>query len=603
MGERPMIGHAALDVFLGAPAQGFLSHLNQVFESGLPCVGEGAPMVLERTPGLFEQRYVDFALQPITNLAGQVSSIFLQGNDVTDEKRALESLRASKADLEGALAANLAIFDHSLDVICTISRQGLFMRVSKHAVNVWGYTAQELIGRPFIDFVHPDDRAASLALSSDIIDAGRPTYAFRNRYIHKSGAIVPISWSASWSNQHDALVCIARDMRESLAADEKLQQAQKMEAVGLLTGGVAHDFNNLLTVIIGGSETLLEERPQDTAVQELAGMIRTAGERGAELTSQLLAFARRQPLEPRPVEVDILLSGMQGLLARTLGETVELRVAHGAASWRTMADPVQLELAVLNLAINARDAMPSGGKLTIETANVALDKTYCRDNDDLAIGEYLMIAVTDNGDGMSPQTISQAFEPFFTTKATGKGTGLGLSMVHGFVKQSKGNIKIYSEPGVGTTLKLYLPRADDSEPYSDEVAEDLGLIRGSEHILLVEDDGLLREHARKQLVSLGYRVSVAASGPEALAMLETLGDFDLLFTDVVMPSGVNGPQLAEHIRVLKPLVKVLYTSGYSQNAIIHHGRLDLGVDLLNKPYRKRELALKVRRVLDGQHTD
>jgi nitrogen-specific signal transduction histidine kinase/CheY-like chemotaxis protein len=388
-------------------------------------------------------------------------------------------------------------------------------------------------------------------------------------------------------------------MRESIASEEKLRQAQKLEAVGRLTGGVAHDFNNLLTVIIGGAEALADENRDNLAVRELAAMIGAAGERGAELTRQLLAFARRQPLEPRALQVNDLLTGMGTLLRQTLGEDVELRVARDDHAWRTLADPTQLELAVLNLAINARHAMPLGGKLTIETANVTLDRTYCEANEDLAVGDYLMIAVTDNGEGMSTETARQAFEPFFTTKATGKGTGLGLSMVHGFVKQSRGNIRIYSEIGVGTTIKIFLPRVDKAAGRPDAPPSDDGLPHGTEHILLVEDDDLLREHARKQLHSLGYRVSLAASGPKALEIIKTLGDFDLLFTDVVMPDGLNGRQLADIVQTMKPGMKVLYSSGYSEDAIVHHGRLDAGVDLLNKPYRKRELALKLRKVLDA----
>ena len=599
IGQRPMIGMPAREVIPEILDQGFFDLLDEVFKTGRPYVGQGAPIVLERKPGHFEQRYVDFVIQPILDIAGKVSSIFLQGADVTEERRSVEALRTSRTDLEGALAANQAIFDHSLDVICTIDRRGLFTQVSRHAVHVLGYTADELIGRPYIEFVHPDDRAASLALARQIVVDGKPTHSFQNRYIHKDGSVVPIAWSAVWSEQQNALICIARDMRESLAAEERLRQAQKLEALGRLTGGVAHDFNNLLTVIVGGAETLVEDNRDNLAVRDFAEMIRAAGERGAELTSQLLAFARRQPLEPRSLQVNDLLTGMGALLRQTLGEDVDLLVARDGQAWRTMADPVQLELAVLNLAINARDAMASGGKLTIETANVTLDQAYCEANDDVAVGDYLMVAVTDNGEGMSAETANQAFEPFFTTKAVGKGTGLGLSMVHGFVKQSNGNIKIYSELGVGSTIRLYLPRADTDAAFAAPAPDESLLPHGSEHILLVEDDDLLRELARKQLSSLGYRVSVAENGPTALGMLETLGDFDLLFTDVVMPGGLNGRELANRVRVLKPGLKVLYTSGYSEDAIIHHGRLDAGVHLLNKPYRKRDLALKVRQVLDA----
>lgn len=394
------------------------------------------------------------------------------------------------------------------------------------------------------------------------------------------------------------MIAIARDLTESIAADQKLRQAQKMEGIGRLTGGMAHDFNNLLTIIIGGAETLSDENAGNSAVRELAAMIGEAGERGANLTRQLLSFARRQPLEPRPVQVNDLAVAMEALLRRTLGEDIELRVVCDSQAWLAMADPTQLESALLNLAINARDAMPSGGKLTIETANVALDDAYSKANDDIPAGEYLMVAVTDSGEGMSAETVSQAFEPFFTTKAIGKGTGLGLSMVHGFVKQSNGNIKIYSELGVGTTIKIYLPRADTIDANSETNLDAEEMPGGDEWILLVEDDDLLREHVRKQIDSLGYRVSVASNGPEALEILKAPNDIDLLFTDVIMPGGLNGPQLADQASALRPGLKILYTSGYTDNAIVHRGQLDPGIHLLNKPYRKRDLALKVRKALD-----
>jgi CheY-like chemotaxis protein len=293
------------------------------------------------------------------------------------------------------------------------------------------------------------------------------------------------------------------------------------------------------------------------------------------------------------------LKDMGPLLRRTLGEDVELRVVRDDKAWPAMADPAQLESAVLNLLLNARDAMPSGGKLTIETLNVFLDQAYCDANHEVQVGDYLMVAVSDNGEGMSAQTIQQVFEPFFTTKAIGKGTGMGLSMVYGFVKQSKGNVKIYSDLGFGTTIKIYLPRADLDLRVEARVLDEEGLPVGTEHIHLVEDDEPFREHAREQLQRLGYRVSVAPSGQKALELLKFFGDFDLLFTDVVMPGGLNGRQLADRMRTFRPELKVLFTSGYTEDALVHNGRLDEGVDLLNKPYRKRDLALKLRKVLDA----
>jgi PAS domain S-box-containing protein len=598
VGPQPLIGRPLREAITPKHNQGFLDMLDDAVRNGRPCVGKATSIVLERVTGQHDQRYVDFVLQPIVDIAGRVSAIFLQGLDVTFERRTAQALEASHAELEQALVANRAVLDHSADVICMIGRDGRFTQVSKRSFEAWGYTADELVGLPCLDLIHPDDRANAIATSRRAIGNESPLYAFENRMIRKNGSIAPTSWSSVWSNQHNALIAIARDLTESIAAEQKLRHAQKMEVIGRLSGGMAHDFNNLLTIIIGGAETLSDENGKDSPVGQLAAMIRSAGERGAELTRQLLSFARRQPLEPRSVQVNDLAVGMESLLRRSLGEDVELRVIRDDQAWPAMADPAQLESALLNLALNARDAMPLGGKLTIETANVVLDEAFSKANEDIAAGEYLVVAVSDNGEGMSPETISQAIEPFFTTKAVGKGTGLGLSMVHGFVKQSKGNLKIYSELGVGTTIKLYLPRADATEA---AVRSDLDAARipgGAERILLVEDDDLLREHVRKQLDSLGYRVSVAASPHRALEILETEDDIDLLFTDVIMPGGLNGRQLADRANALRPGLKVLYTSGYTDDAIVHHGQLDSGINLLNKPYRKRDLALKLRRVLD-----
>ena len=378
--------------------------------------------------------------------------------------------------------------------------------------------------------------------------------------------------------------------------EDQLRQAQRLEAVGQLTGGIAHDFNNLLTIILGNAELLVDSLSSDQQLRLLAEMTQTAAERGAELTSRLLAFSRRQALDPRAMNVGTLLQGMDPLLRRSLGEHVELEVIHGGGLWSAMVDGPQLESALLNLSINARDAMPGGGRLTIETRNAHLDASYAADNADVQPGQYVMIAVSDTGSGMDAETVARAFEPFFTTKPVGKGSGLGLSMVFGFVKQSQGHVKIYSEPGQGTTVRLYLPRATNGDaPGADE--EPTAHNEGQEKILLVEDDDLVRDHVAKQLRDLGYRVIACSNGADALQALRATADVDLLFTDVVMPGGMNGRELAEAARALRPDLPVLFTSGYTENAIVHHGRLDPGVHLLAKPYRRRDLAAKLRVVL------
>ena len=389
------------------------------------------------------------------------------------------------------------------------------------------------------------------------------------------------------------------DITNDIALEARLSQSQRLEAVGKLTGGVAHDFNNLLTVIIGSSEVLVHALTKDPQLHELASLNLAAAGRGAELTAQLLAFARRQPLEPQLVSPSLLLREMNSLLRKTLTPGIELDIVTDAGAWKTMVDPALLESAILNLAINSRDAMPEGGRLVIEVANARLDGAYAAAHSDVTEGSYVMIAVSDTGSGMPAAVSDRVFEPFFTTKKGGDNSGLGLSMVHGFIKQSGGHIKIYSEVHNGTTVRIYLPRHFGTvknsypQPFLD------GEIRGgTERILLVEDDDLVREHVAKQLTGLGYRVATASNGDEALALFEGDRDFDLLFTDVVMPGGINGRQLAKSILTISPDLPVLFTSGYTENAIVHHGRLDSGVLLLSKPYRLSMLASKLRQALD-----
>jgi signal transduction histidine kinase len=407
------------------------------------------------------------------------------------------------------------------------------------------------------------------------------------------------------SGELGELIAVLNGAAESLqrqrsAIDDlnrKLQQSQRMEAVGQLTGGVAHDFNNLLTVILGNAETLSDSLEKDPRLRVLADMTAKAALRGAELTGRLLAFARRQPLEPRSTDINKRRADMDSLLRRTLGEQVEIEIVGSAGRWPAMVDPGQLENAILNLCINARDAMPGGGRLTIETGNVHLDADYAAQQGDIEPGRYVMVAVSDTGTGMDAGTLDRAFEPFFTTKEVGKGSGLGLSMVYGFVKQSTGHVRIYSEYGHGTTVKLYLPRADREDDGAEHRRDDIGVETGNEKILLVEDDDMVREHVAGQLAALGYRVVAAQDGSAAIEALKRHDDFDLLFTDVVMPGGMSGRQLAEQAQVLRPGLPVLFTSGYTENAIVHHGRLDADVHLLQKPYRRHDLAAKIRKVL------
>jgi signal transduction histidine kinase len=390
---------------------------------------------------------------------------------------------------------------------------------------------------------------------------------------------------------------MVKRFEEKEATEAKVRQAQKMEAIGQLTGGVAHDFNNILTVITGTIEILsdaVKDRPHLAQITDLMG---GAAERGAELTKHLLAFSRRQPLQPRSTDVNALVIDTARLLRPTLGEQIEIEsmLAHDSAP--ALIDPSQLSTAILNLALNARDAMPDGGKLTLETKNVVLDENYARQNSEVKPGSYVMIAVSDTGTGIPANLLEKVFEPFFTTKEAGKGSGLGLSMVYGFARQSNGHIKIYSEEGHGTTVKLYLPQATGGGP--EEHAGGTTSYAG-EHsdqtILIVEDDPLVRQYVLAQITRFGFRTLAAANAAEALAIIDGPDRIDLLFTDVMLPGG-NGRQLATEAVKRRPELKVLYTSGYAENALIHHGRLDAGVLLLPKPYVSADLARMLLKAL------
>ncbi|MBT1514372.1 CHASE3 domain-containing protein [Bradyrhizobium sp. SRL28] len=390
---------------------------------------------------------------------------------------------------------------------------------------------------------------------------------------------------------------VYHDATASRETEHKLLQSQKLDAIGKLTGGVAHDFNNMLTVITGTTETLVAGLTHEPALQKTAELIDQAAERCSELIQHLLAFARRQPLQPRNVDINATVLDIAKLLRPTLGEQIEVDSILEQEVATAHIDASQLANSLLNMAINARDAMPNGGKLLLETRNVVLDEAYAQANPDSKPGPYVMLAVSDNGAGMSQEVLDKVFEPFFTTKEVGKGSGLGLSMVYGFVKQSGGHIRIYSEIGHGTTIKLYLPPARGQIEAAPAVAAPLP--HGNETIMVVEDDALVRNFVTAQLQSLGYRTVGAANGPAALNLIEGGQAFDLLFTDVIMPGGMSGRELAEKVLKLRPGIKVLYTSGYTDNAIVHQGRLDPGVLLLTKPYRKSQLANMIRRALTG----
>jgi PAS domain S-box-containing protein len=438
-------------------------------------------------------------------------------------------------------------------------------------------SAQVLRGEPFEQqeiVIRPTDGRAPLHL----VVSGRPLRS-------ASGAI-------------SGAALVYHDISGSRETERKLQQSQKLDAIGKLTGGVAHDFNNMLTVITGTTETLVAGLQHLPTLQKTAELIDQAAERCSELIQHLLAFARRQPLQPRNVDINGTVLDMAKLLRPTLGEQIEINSTLDPEVTTSHIDPSQLANSVLNMAINARDAMPGGGKLLLETRNVVLDEAYAAANPEVLPGPYVMLAVSDSGTGMSKEVQDRVFEPFFTTKEVGEGSGLGMSMVYGFVKQSGGYIRIYSEEGHGTTIKLYLPPARRQTEAAAPAAAPL--LRGWETIMVVEDDSLVRNFVAAQLQSLGYKTVAAADARAALVIIDNGQPFDLLFTDVIMPGGMTGRQLADETAKRRPGIKVLYTSGYTDNAIVHHGRLDKGVLLLTKPYRKSQLAKMVRLALTGE---
>jgi signal transduction histidine kinase/CheY-like chemotaxis protein len=419
--------------------------------------------------------------------------------------------------------------------------------------------------------------------------------------VRRTGSRDPIHFMVSGRPLHDAAGVISggalvfHDITAARETERKLHQSQKLDAIGKLTGGVAHDFNNMLTVIAGTTEILVADLRDRPDLQAVAALINQAADRCAELIQHLLAFARKQPLQPRNVDINGTILDIAKLLRPTLGEQIEVVSILEKKVSTVCIDPSQLANALLNLAINARDAMPNGGKLMLETASVVLDEAYAQSNADVRPGAYVMIAASDTGTGMPAEVREKVFEPFFTTKEAGKGTGLGLSMVYGFVKQSDGHIKIYSEEGHGTTIRLYLPEVSGR---ADAVVPLVVLTPGAgETILVVEDDALVRNFVVAQLHSLGYKTVALADSRAALEHLEIGQPFDLLFTDVIMPGGMTGRQLADEVARRRPGTKILYTSGYTENAIVHHGRVDQDVMLLSKPYRKSTLASMVRLAL------
>lgn len=523
----------------------------------------------------------------------EISHFVAIERDISERKRVEEILRIREERFRlVAGAENDGVWDWNVlaDNISFSQPQPLFSYTSLAAHSLAGW----------LDFVHAEDRDDAAAAMQAALSSGAADWTIEYRFLTLDGAYaIALHRGSILRNSAGAATRVVgslTDITNRRRLEERIRQSEKLEAVGQMTGGVAHDFNNLLTVILGNAESLKLAMPENDKLRPLVEMMMLAAERGAELTNRLLAFSRRQPLQPKLADANALLRGMAALLRRAIPAQIELVLNLADGVCTTLIDPAQLEVAVLNLVLNAKYAMAGEGRIIIETKNVEITDEFWGGATDIAPGSYILLAITDDGAGMPPEVAERAFDPFFTTKPVGEGSGLGLSMVYGFVKQCGGYATIYSELGKGTSVKLYLPCSDGSA----EIAHDDALPeaeKGCEHILVVEDDALVRQHATTTLSGLGYRISEAASAKDALKLLDSTPGIDLLFTDMVMPGGINGRELADRARALHPTLKVIFTSGYTEEAIVGRSWLDTGVSFLGKPYKRNELARIVREVL------
>lgn len=615
VGHRDLIGLSVSEAIPEADRQGFVDLLDDVFRTGQPFVGRNVEIVLQGAVGdSLETRYLDFVYQPIKDQSGAVTSIFVEGIDVTDRRRSEEALRASEARLrllnadlerqviERAQARGLT-WKLSPDLLGALNSKGYFETANPAWETVLGWTEAEVLSMSIFELLHPEDAEHTRA-GFELTQVGQPALHFVNRYRCKDGGYRWISWVGI--PEEGYVYCTGRDVTAERAAEaeltvaqEALRQAQKIETIGQLTGGVAHDFNNLLTGILGSLD-VIRRRMASGRTEDIPRFMDAASmsaQRAGALTQRLLAFARRQSLDTRPNNVNRLIGSMEDLLHRTLGEHIELHCSLSSNLWTAFTDANQLESAVLNLAINARDAMPDGGRLTIDTANVHLDDADTLSQEDLAPGDYVMVSVSDTGTGMSPEVLAKAIEPFFTTKPVGGGTGLGLSMVYGFAKQSRGHLRISSEVGRGTTVKLYLPRAWQDAVELDTPIEATPRGQG-ETILVVEDDATVRLVLADVLQELGYEVLLASDARPAIPILQSERRVDLMLSDVMLPH-INGRKLAEIARASRPDLKVLFVTGYAEDAAIRGDFLDAGMDLLTKPFALDALGSKVRAMIEG----
>ncbi len=543
-----------------------------------------------------DRRRVSWSHALVRDPAGTPQLLICTGVDVSLEGTARAAAEERQARLR-------AILESAVDAIITINDEGVIESLNPAAERLFGYSAAEMIGHNVSLLMPEPHRSAHDSYIRHYLDSGERRIIGIGREVQaqrKNGTTFPAGLSVSEVifDGRRLFTGIVHDMSARRTAEEQLHHAQKMEAVGQLTGGIAHDFNNLLTVVIGNLE-MLESRVADDKSRSLVRQAQEAAELGAELIDRLLTFARRRSLVPQSLDLNELILGLDDILRRALGEAVDLSILLSPGLWRVRSDPGQLENALLNLCFNARDAMPEGGRVTVQTANAEIDSGTMAGDPEVSSGSYVRLSVSDSGPGMPPEVRDRAFEPFFTTKEPGVGTGLGLSMVYGFAKQSGGFARIKSEPGCGTTVSLFLPRWQGAAADAQPAATAIESTRGQgETILVVEDDARLRQVTVQRLISLGYEVREAASGRAALEALAEHDGIALLFTDIIMPGGMSGPELAAAVREKHPGVKVLYTSGYAAEAAAQRSLLGPGEALLPKPYRRSELAVQLRRILD-----
>ena len=525
-----------------------------------------------------------------------------------DSEKALDFKKSELSNERAALsvlkAQTEAILDSMVDGVITINSRGKIVMFSPAAQKIFGYLPDEVIGNSVNMLMPPRDAGLHDSYMSQYSNTGKAKIIGIGREVQgkkKDGTLFPLHLAIGEIVRGEETIYVGtiHDLTERNEREEIIRHAQKMQAIGQLTGGIAHDFNNLLASVIIDLE-LAEEQLSDN--EETAILVRDAigsAQRGASLNQGLLAFSRKQHLSPRAIDLKYQLENVIEILRRTLGAEIEIEAHTATDLWLCDADPDQVENAFLNLAINARDAMPDGGKLTIDIYNVRLTDRYAASKIEVEPGEYVVVALTDNGTGMPGEVLDRAFEPFFTTKPIGKGTGLGLSSIYGFAKQTGGNLTIYSEEGQGTTIKLYIPRTQDATQFPAAVVKESEPRGAGEVVLLVEDDEFLRRAARRSLVALGYLVREAANGPEALELMAEDCKLDLLLTDVVLGSGLDGPGLSREIAGMVPEVSVLFMSGYTDRSVVHQGKLDAGFKLLNKPFTRSELAQSIRAALES----